>query len=645
MALMFSRKRLCQENYQVNLHRQKDVYDAWMNEEESKEISGRTKSGPLITVVPYGKRRTWKQTYESIEYLDESADLFDFSAMHGEFIAYINGHGELSETALSTIVENLNHDLIYTDQDCLCPDEGRRHTPFFKPNWSPDTLSAFFYFEDFFVVRRSLAQRIKVDTDSDIKAELYEFVRQYTKWTNDIVHIPQILYHRCMREAEANKTDVIFTLGSLPEYVTETGHPLVSIIILSKDQFDVMRLCTESIEIKSKYNNFEILIVDNGSNEETKRKTEDYTQQKGYQYLYHPMEFNYSALCNLGAKQAHGEYLLFLNDDIEVDDALFIEKMLRYACLSHVGAVGAKLLYPNSDMIQHVGITSQDCGPSHKLATYSDTISYYFGRNRLNYDVLAVTGACMMISREKYFQVGGFSDKMGVSYNDVDLCVSLYEAGYYNVICNDTKLYHHESLARGKDQSDAKKYERMMSERACFYERHKWLISGDPFYNRNLIQDTLTYRPNLLFSHENRNDINTCSRIERDTLPKQCDDTAQWNLEHSEFTRRIQQDGADYYSFEGWALLLKKDNACYERYLLLIPPAGDVLKVTVSEKLREDVGNVFPDAKHSELAGFVCKVKADEIDTETIYQTAMLFQSEIGNKTYYIPGEQYEPKR
>lgn len=622
---------MCLEHYETQLRRQTDAYEAWMNEQESKEISGRTKCDPLITVVPYG--------------IDKATDLFDFAAMQGEFIAYVNESGMLEETALSTISEKLNYDLIYTDQDCVCRENNKRHTPFFKPDWSPDTLSVFFYFGDFFVVRKSLAQQIEIKTTGDAISRLYDFALKYTKKTSDIFHLPQVLYHRYMSKEEAKNTDTFFAAGLLPQMVPEEEQPLVSIIILSKDQFDILSLCTESIEIKSKYNKTEVIIIDNGSAEETREKTEAYALQKGYRYFYQPMEFNYSALCHMGAKHARGEYLLFLNDDIEVDDSLFIEKMLRYASLQHVGAVGAKLLYPNSDIIQHVGITNQDCGPSHKLATYPDNTNYYFGRNKLNYNVLAVTGACMMISREKYFQVDGFSDKMSVSYNDVDLCVSLYEAGYYNVICNDTKLYHHESLARGEDKLDAGKSERLQRERTCFYERHAWLEQGDPFYNQNLIQDTLTFRPNVLYEYENRNFLNSCRRISRDSLPKPKEGIAQFSLERSEFIRGIQSDEEDYFYFEGWSLLMKKDNACFERSLLLIPPEGDVIEIEVSSKYREDVGKVFLDAKHSELAGFVCKVGMEQIDTGIVYQTAMLMKTKIGTQIYLITGEQYEPKR
>lgn len=646
MMFLCSKKRRCLRDYETEVRRQTDSYEAWINEKENSKISGKTKSGPLITVVAYGAtQHKWMLSYENVEYLNEKTDIFDYTAMRGEWIAYVNGDGMLSETAFTTISTMLNHDLIYADIDYIDSESNQRHTPFFMPDWSPDTLSSFFYFGDFFIVRKSIAQQIEVTCSMDVTSRLYEFVRKYTKITDDIFHCPQVLYHRYSDKHAIQDTSMFFAFGTLPEWLPEDKQPFVSVIILSKDQFDILKQCIESIKIKSKYNKYEIIIVDNGSIEETKKKTEAYALENGYCYLYQPMEFNYSAMCNLGAAQAKGDFFLFMNDDVEVDDSLFIEKMLRYASLSHVGAVGAKLLYPNSDIIQHVGITNQDCGPSHKLATYSDNINYYFGRNRLNYNVLAVTGACMMTAREKYFQVGGFDDKMGVSYNDVDLCVSLFEAGYYNVICNDTRLYHHESLARGEDRLDEIKSERLLRERNCFYERHSWLKDGDPFYSPNLIQDTLLFRSNILYEYEDRNHLNHCRYINREELPKETEGVGEWNLERIEYVRKIKSEDADCICFEGWSLLMKKDNAYYDRSLLFIPPTGDVLEAAVSSKLREDVGQVFPAAKHSKLAGFVCRVKADEINTETVYRTAMLMKARTGTKTYIIPGEQYEPKR
>ncbi|MDO5573956.1 MAG: glycosyltransferase [bacterium] len=631
----------CRKKYRSELLRQTDAYAGWIAEEEDKEISGRqVMGGPLITVVPYFKKNRWKQSYSNLEYLREDLDILDFAHMSGEFIVYINGDGMLEEDAISTFSKLLNHDLIYCDEDCILRGSNTRLTPFFKPDASPDTLQSFFYFGNIFAVRRSLAVEIAVMRSGEDSSRLYDFAMKYMKVADRTAHISKVLYHKMIDDISESITYGI-EINHDKKLEMPKSTPLVSMIILSKDHPDILRMCVKSIEIKSKYNRKEIVIVDNGSAPDVRQELEQFAQDGGYTYLYHPMDFNYSVLCNIGAETAHGEYLLFLNDDIEAADEMFIEKMLYYACQPHIGAVGAKLLYPDSDIIQHVGITSLVCGPSHKLATFSDQQDYYFGRNRLDYNVLAVTGACMMVSREKYFQVGGFSDKMGVSYNDVDLCVSLYEAGLYNVICNQTFLYHHESLSRGTDLVSDDKYRRLIHERNILYSRHEWLKAGDPFYNQNLSQDTLEYIPNVPCSYSAFGYYNPVKTVQLTDL-QPCSQ-AQMVIEKTELIRGYDGEEDDYYRIEGWSLHMKRDNALLHRSLLLIPTQGETLKIELSSRYRKDVSEVFPKAKNSELAGFVCRIRKKYLQSGMAYQTAILAESQVTSAKYMILGEQYEP--
>ena len=671
--LKLGARAACRSRYEREVLRQTDVYAGWIVEQDMKEISGRqVTGGPLITVVPYYKNTVWTQDYPSVEYLDDAIDPLDFASMKGELVVYVHGDGELEQRAISTFCNMLNYDLIYCDEDCALSENNMRLAPFFKPDASPDTLLDVFYFGDIFAVRRELAKTIPVMTTGDVAERLYDFALKMVEKTSKIAHIPEILYHKHINEEENKKTYAIdmiskesskicnirqeaFSRRGVLAAADHDAKPLVSIIILSKDHLDVLKMCTESIKIKSRYNRIEIIIVDNGSRQEIRQELEIYTKENGYRYLYEKMDFNYSVMCNIGVSKANGEYLLFLNDDIEAADGDFIEKMLTYAIMPHVGAVGAKLLYPSSDIIQHVGITSLRCGPSHKLATFPDSEDHYFGRNRYNYDVLAVTGACMMISREKYFQVGGFSDKMGVSYNDVDLCISLYEKGWYNVVCNNTMLYHHESLSRGTDVVSDEKYARLIQERRLFYERHAWLKDGDPFYNVNLIQDTLEYRPNVEWDYSRFGYYNLCERIPaehcRDTFGNIChricegrsDKDYQMTIEKTEFVRGYDGESEDFYCFEGWSLHMNRDNACLRRSLLLIAPDGEIVRAEVSDKYREDVPRVFPKARNSALAGFVCRIRKKYLTQGTIYRTAMLAESQTTPAKYIDLGEQYEP--
>ena len=236
-----------------------------------------------------------------------------------------------------------------------------------------------------------------------------------------------------------------------------TGNPLVSVIIPSKDNVKVYERCIQTLYEKTAYKNFEVIHVDNGSSEENKRGYENIARTYGVQYHYQPMNFNFSAMCNIGAKQAKGSYLLFLNDDIEIIKGDWLERMLGQAMQQHVGAVGAKLLYPGIGNIQHTGVINLSQGPVHCFANMPDDVIYDFCRNKLDFNYSAVTGACLLLSREKFDAVGGFEEELPVAYNDVDLCFKLTEQGYFNVLRNDAVLYHHESVSRGYDHASAEK--------------------------------------------------------------------------------------------------------------------------------------------------------------------------------------------
>jgi GT2 family glycosyltransferase len=191
-------------------------------------------------------------------------------------------------------------------------------------------------------------------------------------------------------------------------------------------------------------------------------------------------------MCNIGVENSDGELVLLLNDDMEIIDGEWMERMAGHAMLPYTGAVGAKLLYPNSTLIQHTGVFSFDCGPSHALCRYDDSILFNFCRNKIEYNYSAVTAACLMVTREKYLEVGGLDESFAVAYNDVKFCFDLLEKGYYNVVRTDAVLYHHESLSRGSDVLDKAKYERLLKERRRLYDIHPSLEGKDPFYNPNL---------------------------------------------------------------------------------------------------------------------------------------------------------------
>lgn len=448
----------------------------------------------------------------------------------GEFVALLDCDDLYAENALYEIVKKLNEDhtldFIYSDEDKLSEDGTKRRNPFFKPDWSPDTFMSLMYTCHLAVYRKSLLDelgglRVGLEGSQD-----YDLVLRVMEKTNRIGHVPKILYHwREREESTANdisaKPYIIETTkkaklealerrgvkGHL-EYIKDivmfrvvyevVGNPRVSIIIPSKDNYDILKQCLTSIRKETKYQNYEIIVVDNGSAEETHAEYTQMCKELDCKYHYAPMEFNFSKMCNIGAHLADGQFLLFLNDDIRVEGAEWLERMLGHAQQPHTGAVGCKLIYPNTNLIQHVGVVSFMVGPGHAFQRINDDLNCYWGRNKLEYNYSAVTGACLMIDRNKYDQVGGFSEQLPVAYNDIDLCFNLVEAGYYNVVRTDVRLYHYESISRGYDAVSPEKAARQQREMKKLYDRHPEFKGYDPCYNPNLIGNSDNFSLRLL---------------------------------------------------------------------------------------------------------------------------------------------------
>ena len=448
----------------------------------------------------------------------------------GEFVALLDCDDLYAENALYEIAKKLNEDhtldFIYSDEDKLSEDGTKRRNPFFKPDWSPDTFMSLMYTCHLAVYRKSLLDemgglRVGLEGSQD-----YDLVLRVMEKTNRIGHVPKILYHgREREESTANdisaKPYIIETTkkaklealerrgvkGHL-EYIKDivmfrvvyevVGNPRVSIIIPSKDNYDILKQCLTSIRKETKYQNYEIIVVDNGSAEETHAKYTQMCKELECKYHYAPMEFNFSKMCNIGAHLADGQFLLFLNDDIRVEGAEWLERMLGHAQQPHTGAVGCKLIYPNTNLIQHVGVVSFMVGPGHAFQRINDDLNCYWGRNKLEYNYSAVTGACLMIDRNKYDQVGGFSEQLPVAYNDIDLCFNLVEAGYYNVVRTDVRLYHYESISRGYDAVSPEKAARQQREMKKLYDRHPEFKGYDPCYNPNLIGNSDNFSLRLL---------------------------------------------------------------------------------------------------------------------------------------------------
>ncbi|MCI9175313.1 MAG: glycosyltransferase [Lachnospiraceae bacterium] len=462
-------------------------------------------------------------------------------AAKGEFVALCDCDDLYAPNALYEIAKKLNEDsaldYIYTDEDKISEDGKVRRDPFFKPDWSPETFMSYMYTCHLSVFRRAVLEEVSGLRPGFEGSQDYDLVLRVMEKTPHIGHVPKILYHwRMRKESTANamtakpyvmnatskaKKEALERRGQtgkltlLPEisqyrvtYIPQ-GNPSVSIIIPSKDNPEVLKMCLTSILQHTDYENYEVVIVDNGSSEENKKKIEDMVQQKeqagtmkNIVYFYEPMEFNFSRMCNIGAEKASGEFLLFLNDDIEISEAVkqnpnltepveqWLTVLTGQAQVSYTGAVGCKLYYPGGIQFQHAGVLNLPIGPGHCLYGMDDDLNYYYGRNLLDYNFCAVTGACLMVERKKFGEAGGFDEELAVAYNDVALCFQLLELGYYNVLRNDVALVHHESVSRGLDQASEEKEERRKCEMKKLYEKHPKFLGGyDPCYNPNLVPD------------------------------------------------------------------------------------------------------------------------------------------------------------
>lgn len=418
-----------------------------------------------------------------------------------------------------------NLQYIYSDSDII-NDNGKRENPDCKPDYSWNTLLSFNYIGNVFAVKKQFfLHRMNEFIDnfgSDSKFDSYK-ISLFLLSDNsaeDVGHIHQILAHKkadykeesdtsdykCLLPELKNKNVCVVT-DKHNKNVQHIHYPLsendcVSIIIPSKDNPEILKVCLESIKKYTKHTKYEIVVIDNGSNEDNRNEYKKLIAEFGENasYTYERFDFNFSKMCNIGAKKATGNMLLFLNDDIEIigqdyEDTDWLSVLAGQAKQESTGAVGAKLLYPDSSYIQHVGVINYESSCfAHLYAKAVDDENIKAHRNYADYDCLCVTGACFMLEKAKFDKAGGFDEAFEVTHNDVDICLTLYEQGYYNVLRNDVVLFHHESFSRGDDEVDEEKNRRNMHARDMTYEKHPKLEKYDPFYSPLLTQTENNYR-------------------------------------------------------------------------------------------------------------------------------------------------------
>lgn len=400
-------------------------------------------------------------------------------------------------------------------------------------------------------------------------------------------------------------------------------HHAVSVVIPSKDHPEVLERCLKSFRAKTDYTCYEWIVVDNGSNADNRVKMEALQREYGFEYLYEEMPFNFSRMCNIGVAHAKGDLILLLNDDIEIIEHSWLRRMAGQALQPHTGAVGAKLWYAGTQDIQHAGITNMEIGPSHKLITFPDDRDYYYGRNRVTYDMIGVTAACLMVSRSKYEEVGGLDETMAVAYNDVDFCFKLIEAGYYNVQRNDAVLYHHESLSRGLDEQDAGKWDRLLAEKDNLYGKHPQMRGRDIFYHRALIDNASDYVCNYKFPYEDHLRTVTVDMIQ-EKLPGRVNKTRlQLTVDRAQIQNKIHAQEPDILWIMGWCYVPGADNALYEKRVLLSQIGGEDYTAVPADQYRRDVEAILPEEQNIGLAGFVLRVLRQDLAPGT-YRIGML---------------------
>jgi len=451
-------------------------------------------------------------------------------ASSGDFVLFCGQDDLLSPIALFKIAEleneNPQADLIYADEDQV-DEHSHRLTPLFKPEWSPDHLLAGNYIGRPAAMRRTLVKKTGGLRKGFEGSEEYDLLLRLTEATGNIFHIARVLYHK---RTVKHRAEVVADYGrsqairnackSLTESLARRGEPgtanvipgvngnfsvryqvkeygKVTVIIPTRNKADVLETCLKSIFEKTIYPNYEVVVADNRSHEPTLFHLINFFEKaepERFRCIRLDMDFNFSKLMNESVRQTDGEYLLMLNNDTEVLVADWMDAMVEQAQRKSIGAVGAKLLYHN-DTVQHGGVIIGIGGVAdHAFAgIHRDGPSYQNYVNLVrNYS--AVTAACMMCRRQVYNEVGGFDEGFAVEFNDVDFCLKLITAGYYNVYLPHVVLYHYESLTRGHPKSTRESFKRHLTEVARFRDRWKKFVDNDPFFNPNLSLNNNDFR-------------------------------------------------------------------------------------------------------------------------------------------------------
>lgn len=640
--------------YFQELETQVDSYDTWVREQEEAD---RTKEIEIV----------WDLAEEKKEY---------------DFVILAEDASLVSEETVKQIAkvfdEKMQVEVVYGDEDEVNHNETIRMNPWFKPDYSPDTLLSYFYFGSLVAVRKATLRKA-LEALGKKESRIYENVDDKTVYSfgeiltqsEDDKSCKKFLYTLILEICSKLKREQIYHLrkivysshcitywGFEKEYkeIRDYYNSLrvreeisgVSIVIPSKDNPEVLERCLKSIAHWSKDLAYEIIVVDNGSKNENKEIIENMRESYDFCYIYVPMEFNFSRMCNRGAHQAKYGLLLFLNDDCEVRGSKWLSHMADLAAVKTTGAVGAKLYYPESKRIQHCGIYNIHLGPVHKLQFKEDIRPYYDRRNLDVRNVLAVTAACLMIRKSVFEKINGFDEKLQVAFNDVDLCYKLYEAGYDNVIDNEIHLWHHESLSRGSDESPAK-LSRLMQEKQKLYRKHHILWEDDPYYHPGFTTDILDTSYSFDYEYPHHKHLAVEHPVSISSLPagiradecvapmiEYAGDLQGWFLD-SDLVEKIEETmqtkKAAY--LQGSAVVLGSDNACFGKKIILRhEETGALYQILPEWYYRPDVFSNLQDQENVALSGFACLVNMERMP-QGRYEVGIMVMDKI-SKQYLL---------
>ena len=433
----------------------------------------------------------------------------------GEYISYLSNENQLAPEALYEIIAKINNnrniDFLYSDDDHFNEKE-KLSNPKFKPDWCPDNLLSRNYISQILAIKKSLYESIGGFNEEYGNEKEYDLLLRVAENTNLISHIPKILLHKRINnsadptiekkiiEAALKRRNInasVIPSKKSSGYYRIKYHiqqnPKVSIVIPTKDKTSILKQCVDSIFKKTTYTNYEIILVDNGS---TETEFFDYIElcQKRepnrFKNLTYNIPFNFSKLVNYGVKNSTGSLVLLLNNDTEVISPDWIESMIEQAQRNSIGVVGAQLIFPN-DTIQHCGVVLGMEGTSgHSFIGYKKDAPGYSNLIQSTNNVTALTGACIMIRKDLYNEVGGFDEEFAVEFNDIDFCLKIKEKGFNNIYLPHVKLYHYESLSRGNQVSST----RLRKEINLVKQRWGKYIDHDPCYNPNLSLEYTDYR-------------------------------------------------------------------------------------------------------------------------------------------------------